>query len=61
MERVVEILMEREGLQRHDAIDLINEARDAMEDCNYEPYQCEEILADYLGLEPDYMFDIIGY
>ena len=61
MEKVIKILMERDGLKRHEAIEFIHEAQDAMESCGYDSYQCEEIMRDYLGLEMDYLFDLIPY
>ena len=53
MNKVVQILMRRDGLTKKEAEDLIEECREALEEGNYEAIQ------DYLGLEDDYIFDIL--
>lgn len=55
MNKVVKILMERDGLTEKEAKDLVNECREALEEGNLEAIQ------DYLGLEDDYIFDILEY
>ena len=30
-----------------------------MEECNYDSVETENIVADYLGLEPDYIIDLV--
>lgn len=47
------ILMERDGLTSEEADDMIAECREALEDGDFSAMQ------DYLGLEDDYIFDII--
>ena len=54
--RLVSILMRRDGMERDDAEDLLRDAREAVED-GEDP---EEILADWFGLEPDYLEDLLG-
>ena len=54
--RLVSILMRRDGMERDDAEDLLQDARAAVED-GEDP---EEILADWFDLEPDYVFDLLG-
>ena len=54
--RLVSILMDRDGMERDDAEDLLRDARAAVE----EGEDPEEILADWFGLEPDYVFDLLG-
>ena len=54
--RLVSIMMRRDGMERDDAEDLLQDARAAVED-GEDP---EEILQDYFGLEPDYVFDLLG-
>ena len=54
MNRVISILMRRDGLTLSEAMDAIAECREALEagdDCAIE---------NYLGLEDDYIFDILG-
>ena len=48
MNKIVEILMDRDGITEEDARALIEETRD-------------EIIQDYLGLEPDYLDYILHY
>ena len=58
-ERVIKILMERDGNTREQAVARIIAARNEMEDCDYDAIECEDILQGDLGLEPDYIFDIL--
>ncbi len=51
---VVDILMKRDGLSKKEAQDLILECREALEQGD------EEAIQYYLGLEDDYIFDILG-
>jgi len=51
---LVEILMRRDGVTRREAEEMIDECRDALlngDDCAIE---------DYLGLEDDYIFEVLG-
>ena len=61
MNRVVEILMKRDGYSKEDAYDLVNDVRAEMQDAiacgDYD--LAEEIIESDLGLEPDYIFDIL--
>ena len=57
MNRVVKILMKRDGITREEAESLVAEAREALLSCD--PWEAEDILAELLGLELDYLFDII--
>ena len=54
--RLVSILMRRDGMERDDAEDLLRDARAAVE----EGEDPEDVLADWFGLEPDYVFDLLG-
>lgn len=54
-----EILMRRDGLSEQEAIDLIRETREMILGANI--FEADEIMADMLGLEPDYIFDVLGY
>ena len=55
---VIRILMERDGLTREEARESLDEVRDILADAD--PWEAEDIIADELGLEMDYIFDIIG-
>lgn len=52
-DEIVRILMERDGMTKREAERLIVECREALERGNYEAIQ------EYLGLEDDYIFDIL--
>ena len=53
--RVVQILMNRDDLTEFEALDLINQCRESLENGNY------DAIYEYLGLEDDYIFDIIDF
>lgn len=55
METLLAILMRRDGLDRDEAQDMIDEARDLVKN-GANP---EEILHYEFGLEPDYMFELL--
>ena len=55
---VIRILMERDGFARDEAEERLEEVREMLSDAD--PWEAEDILADELGLEMDYIFDIIG-
>ncbi len=59
--KIVDILMRRDGLTRKEAVTMLRNARSEIMDA-IEGTSCldpEDVLADELGLEPDYLFDII--
>jgi hypothetical protein len=58
MNKIVEIVMDRDGNTEEDARALIEETRDEIM-CN--PESVDEIIQDYLGLEPDYLDYILHY
>lgn len=55
---VVEILMRRDELTRQEAEESIAEVRELMIE---NPDDAAEILMDELGLEMDYLFDILDF
>ena len=57
--RIIKILMERDGIDEDEARELVDEVREMMADCEYNPTECENIMYEELGLEPDYIFDLI--
>lgn len=61
MNQVVKVLMERDDMTRSEAEERVAEVRELLEDAvNSGSYnQAEDILADELGLEMDYIFDLI--
>lgn len=52
---LVDILKKRDGLTMSEALDLIEECREELENGN------NEAIQEYLGLEDDYIFDVLGY
>ena len=61
VKRVVNILMSRDGLSKEDAIEEIKifreDAQEAIDNGDFD--EVEEMLMNDLGLEPDYIFDLI--
>lgn len=57
--KVAEILCRRDGITMEEADELISIAISLMEDCSFEMDECEGIMADVLGLEMDYIFDLL--
>ena len=52
--RVVSILMERDGMTEQDALNLIDECLEQMLETG-----SDEAMMEVLGLEPDYIMDIL--
>ena len=52
--RVVCILMERDGIDEQSAIDQVRQCRDEMLESGD-----EDVIMDHLGLEPDYIMDVL--
>lgn len=61
MKEIISILMRRDHLTRIEAYDLIEECREEiLEACaNGHYFEAEDILADFLQLEPDYLMYLI--
>ena len=57
MNKVIKILMNRDGLTENEAKELINETQEMI---IAEPEDADQIISEQLGLEPDYLFDIIS-
>lgn len=59
MNKIVKILMERDDIDQETAEALVRETRDEL--MNLEnPLEADDIIGEYLELEPDYIFDILG-
>jgi len=54
-ETIVQILMRRDGMTQDEAEEALEEAKQAVAD-GEDP---EEVLYDYFGLEPDYIFELL--
>ena len=59
MNKVVKILMERDGITEQEAQEMIQGTVNMMDECDYDPMECEDIMLSDLGLEIDYLFDIL--
>lgn len=61
MQEVIKILMWRDGLSKADAVSLIRETRSACETAMAAGHteEVEEIFTEMLGLEPDYIPDVL--
>lgn len=60
MNKVVEILIERDQITQEEAESLVREARDeilSLDDIT----EADDIIQDYLQLEPDYLQDILSF
>ena len=61
MKATVKVLMERDGMSREEAEEMVRNARDEiyamLEEAEYD--EIEDILACDFGLEMDYIFDFI--
>ena len=62
MNRIVKILMERDGIDQEIAESLVRKTRDeilSLDEANV--FEADEIIYECLGLEPDYIFDILDF
>ena len=55
MEEIIKILMKRDGNTREEALSIIEDVKDMMEEVSYDPEECENIFETELGLELDYI------
>lgn len=60
MNKVVEILMKRDGLDEDHALAIVRETRDELLSLDVDDMNYEDIIWDYVGLEPDYLEDILA-
>ena len=60
MNEIIEILMRRDNILRIEAENILNDCVDELQEAVYrgDYLEAEDIIASYLGLEPDYL-DII--
>lgn len=63
MDKIINILMKRDGLTRDEATmsynNFLENAQSYIDSGDGEAL--EDLLMDELGLEPDYIFDILGF
>jgi hypothetical protein len=58
MDKIIKILMERDGISEEEARVLVKETRDEIMMLD-NPMEADNVLMEYLGLEPDYLFYIL--
>ena len=58
-ERVAAILCRRDNCTFAEAEQRIADTISEMEDCGYDPEECENIMANNLGLEMDYITELL--
>ena len=58
MNRIIKILMERDGMSEQEARDLFKETRNEILMLD-DPFEAEDIMSEYLSLEPDYIEDLL--
>ena len=58
--RIVEILCRRDGMTLTEATERLEEVRDMAEEAMESHDSMEDLLADELGLEMDYLMDLLG-
>ena len=64
MKEIIEILMKRDGLSFDNASDVVNDLREQltlMVDEGSGLTEIEDYFSDELGLEPDYLFEILDF
>ncbi|MFR2851995.1 hypothetical protein [Hungatella sp.] len=59
MNRIIEILMKRDGNTEKEAKARLEEVKDMLVECNYDADETEKIMMEQLGLEMDYIEDIL--
>lgn len=58
MTNLIEILVKRDGIDEEEAKELILETQEQI--INSDPFEAEDIICENLGLELDYIFDILS-
>lgn len=58
-ERIAAILCRRDECTFEEAEERIAEAINRMEEVDYDESECEDIMLEELGLEMDYIFDLL--
>ena len=57
MEKIIKILMDRDGLDYEEAKSIVKETQEMI--LNADVMEADQIMAEQLGLEPDYLFDLL--
>lgn len=59
MNRIIEILCRRDGISVKEAAARVQSVQAALADVNYDYDEVEDIMANELGLEMDYIMDLL--
>ncbi|MCD8013280.1 MAG: hypothetical protein LUG99_08910 [Lachnospiraceae bacterium] len=59
MSQIVDVLMRRDGMTKAEATAKLKEVRKMVRECGYDAEEVEDIMASELGLELDYVFELI--
>ena len=63
MNEIIDILRERDGITYDEAMNLVENCRNELHELiesGATLIECEDCIADWLGLEPDYFMDLMG-
>lgn len=60
MNDIIDVLMNRDGFTREEAINEIKFVKEEIMNAILNGQDPEDILIEQLGLEPDYLFDLLG-
>ena len=58
---IVKILMDRDSMSKADAVELVRDARRDLFERLESGEMPDDICADWFGLEPDYIYELMGY
>ena len=61
MESIKQVLMRRDGISAEEANDLIDLAKDDLHSRLNSGEYPDEICAEWFGLEPDYIMELVGF
>ena len=59
MNRVVKVLMERDGMTEAEAKMAVREGQSELHEAISQGLDVEDVFSDIFGLEPDYLFDVL--
>ena len=61
MESIKQVLIRRDGMSEQEANNLINDAKEAIEECidDNDFDRAENVCGEFFGLEPDYFTELI--
>ena len=56
---IITLIKQRDNISLREAQIVVDDCIDALKHCDYTTDNPEDIIADYLGLEPDYLEDLL--